>query len=65
MSNQSKTITGVVISRWIITIIVLILSTIVSPYFQGFIITIAWIASIFCELYWYLWQREIRLNKEN
>ena len=54
-----KIITSSVLARWILTIFLLGLSVhFANNGFPEFIIVMAVVASIFCELYWYLWQKE-------
>jgi len=47
-------ITPAVIIRWLLTGCLIF----IALFYKPFLIVIAIVASIFCEVYWYLWQRE-------
>jgi len=63
MVAYNKIIDIAVIVRWVVTVGLLYFASIVAGKYPKFIIILAIISSIFCEIYGYLWQRELRKNK--
>ena len=60
---QDKIIDIDTIIRWMLTVVVLYLASAVINKYPQFMITLAVVASIFCETYCYLWQRERRKRR--
>lgn len=59
MKNNSI-VTEAVIIRWMLTLILLF----VALHYRPLLVAVAFIAAFFCELYWYLWQKDKIKNDE-
>lgn len=59
--GRVEIITGGVISRWTVTVMLLLLACVLlDEGYSGLIVCIAVVATVMSEVYWYLWQKEKR-----